>query len=172
MLLLVFDQLLLRGLYLHLQVDKLLRKPVRSLHGRFETRFEVLLDIGVNQRIYDMRGQILIGAAVMDIDDARIRPERNLQAPLERRQQFRGAGRVRLERVSGQLQRRRLSVAAAAKFWPLIKIELLDDLKRKQVASQNAELDIQVRGLVVDCDNLCVLQIERDWIDFILEVAA
>src|SRR5438093_7389751 len=98
MLLLVFDQLLLRGLYLHLQVDKLLRKPVRSLHGRFETRFEVLLDIGVNQRIYDMRGQILIGAAVMDIDDARIRPERNLQAPLERRQQFRGAGRVRLER--------------------------------------------------------------------------
>src|SRR5207244_6431673 len=100
MLLLVFDQLLLRGLYLHLQVDKLLRKPVRSLHGRFETRFEVLLDIGVNQRIYDIRGQILIGAAVMDIDEARIRPERNLQAPLERRQQFRRAGIAKLEDTS------------------------------------------------------------------------
>ena len=101
MLLLVLDQLLLRGLDLHLQIDELLGKPIRSLHGRFESSFEILLDVGVDQCVHCTRGQIFIGAAVMNINDARIGPQRNLQAPLERSQQFRGAGRVRLERVRG-----------------------------------------------------------------------
>ena len=94
MLLLILDQLLLRGFHLHLQVRKLLLQPVGSLHGGFKARFEVLLDVGIDQRVDDARGKFLVWALIADVDNARVISQCHVEVALESAEQPRSLRRI------------------------------------------------------------------------------
>ena len=80
---LVLDQLFLRGLDLHLEVHQLFRQPVRGLHGGLEAGLEILLDIGGDERVHHVGSEVLVGAAVVDLDDPGIGHQRDAEAALE-----------------------------------------------------------------------------------------
>ncbi len=144
---LVAHQLFLRGFHLHLQVDELLGEPVGGLHGGFELRLEVLLDIGGGQRIDRARGQLRVGAVVVNLDDARVGNQGDMQVAAKRAQQRRCAVGIVLQGIGDEV--RLLFLGMAAELGTLVEIELTDDLEREQIALQDADLGVEVALVVV-----------------------
>src|ERR1700719_1549289 len=117
---LVAHQLFLRSLYFHLKVNKLLGKPVGGLHCRFELRLKVLLDIRRREGIDSARGQLRIGAVVMNLHDSGVGNQRDLKTSSKRRQQRRGAVRITLQWVSDEISL--FLIGVSAKLGPLIQV--------------------------------------------------
>ena len=101
--LLVTHQLFLGCFHFHLQVHQLFRKPVGGLHGGFKLGLEVLLHVSSGESIHDAGRQCRIGAAVVNLDNARVRNQRDLQVPLEASQQCRCTFGIILQWVRHQV---------------------------------------------------------------------
>ena len=146
---LIAHQFLLRGFHFHLQVDELLGQPVGSLHRGFESGLEIVLLIGLHQRVHHILGSLRVRATEMDFHDAGVGEEGDLEISFEGRQQRRGSRRICLQRIGSQIQRRGKRRRFPSEIRPLIEVQFLNDLQRQEIALQNLNFRFHFRGIVI-----------------------
>ena len=149
MLFLVAHQFFLGVFHLHLQVHELLLKPVGGLHGGVEARLEIVLRVVLHQVIHHVGGQILVGTAVVHLDDVSVGGECDFQIAPETGEQSRSPAGVGLQRIGGEIERRGQRRGFSAELGPAVEAQILHYLQGKKIALQNLHFGFQFGGIVI-----------------------